>query len=108
MQAGHTRDLGDTQDMLAAGGSRASMPAGEPSGLVGGVEEDVDEVHAPPAVTGGEALAVGGEGKGEEGEVAIAAGDLLPARDLPQPQREVVGAGDDAAAVGGCQTAPNC
>jgi hypothetical protein len=69
--------LRDTQALLLQPVIRASPAlARKPRSLVGLVDDDVDEVHAPPAVAGGEALSVRGEVEAEEGEVAIEAGDF--------------------------------
>lgn len=62
------------------------MRAGEPNGLVGVVDEDVHEMHATPIVASGEALAAASKVESEELEVAIEAGDLPPARHLPEAQ----------------------
>src|SRR5262245_7528616 len=74
---------------------------GEPGGLVGLVEEDIDEVHAPSTVARSDALAVGGEVEAEEGEIAIETGDLPAAHHLPQPQRAVDRVGYHVATVAG-------
>jgi hypothetical protein len=64
-------------------------------------DEHIHDEHAASVVTDGDASAIGCKIDSQERIVTLEAGNFAPAPDLPQPQRVVLRAGDDVAAIGG-------